>query len=531
MGQSASSRLTDAPPAMGGVSLTRDYTAGLPDECLALVFQSLGSGDRKSCSLVCRRWLAVESCSRRSLSLDARAALSDVAPAIFGRFDGVSRLALQCGRRHDSIGDEALALVAVSFPGLVSLKLRACRALTVAGMEAIARHCPGLRELSVSSCTFGARGIDVVLRGCPLLEDLSIKRLRGLHDPSATADLVAGAASLRSLCLEDLYNGQCFAPFIAGSPNLKTLKLIRCSGDWDPLLQDIAVKVPLIVEIHLERLQVTDSGLTALSGCIDLEILRLVKTPECTDAGLATIADRCHRLRKLHIDGWKANSIGDVGLQAVAQRCTGLGELVLAGLDPTYRSLELIASNCGSLERLALCGSETIGDAEVACIASKCTSLKKLCIKECPVSDQGMEALAAGCPKLVKMTVKRCSGVTPDCADRLVASRHGKLAVNLEVNDGSTNDQQQEATEEGSALEEFGIAAAIGGSELPRPLVDGVGSQGRWPGKKKRAGFFATRRNLVASALRRLSHGSSNSSHSPSVRGEGEPSAFSVSVV
>ncbi|URD85051.1 F-Box protein [Musa troglodytarum] len=396
---------------MGGVSLTRDFTTDLPDECLALVFQSLRSGDRKSCSLVCRRWLA------------------------------------------------ALALVAARFPGLVSLKLRACRALTVAGMEAIARHCPGLRELSVSSCTFGARGIDVVLRGCPLLEDLSIKRLRGLHDPSATADLVAGAASLRSLCLEDLYNGQCFAPFIAGSPNLKTLKLIRCSGDWDPLLQDIAARVPWIVEIHLERLQVT-------------------------------------------------------GLQAVAQRCAGIRELVLAGLNPTYRSLELIASNCGCLERLALCGSETIGDAEVACIASKCTSLKKLCIKECPVSDQGMEALAAGCPKLVKMTVKRCSGVTPECADRLVASRHGMLAVNLEVNDGSTNDQQQEATEEGSAFEEFGVAAAIGGSELPRPLVDGVGSKGRWPGKKKRAGFFATRRNLVASALRRWSHGSSNSSHS-----------------
>lgn len=35
----------------------RDYTDGIPDECLAYIFQFLGSGDRKRCSIVCKRWL------------------------------------------------------------------------------------------------------------------------------------------------------------------------------------------------------------------------------------------------------------------------------------------------------------------------------------------------------------------------------------------------------------------------------------------------------------------------------------------
>ncbi|CAL9042254.1 unnamed protein product, partial [Musa banksii] len=474
MGQSASSRLTDSPPAVvAGISTATDYTADLPDDCLALVFQSLGPGDRKRCSLVCRRWLAVEGRSRLRLALDARAALLD---------------------------------------------LRACGALTDAGMAAVARYCSGLRKLSVGSCAFGAKGVDAVLRGCPLLEELSIKRLRGLHDPSATAELVAGAASLRSVCLKGLYNAQCFAPLIAGCPNLKTLKLIRCSGDWDPLLKNMAARVPGVVEIHLERLQVTDSGLAALSVCVDLEVLRLVKTPECTNAGLAAVADRCAHLRKVHIDGWRANRIGDEGLQALARRCAGLQELVLIGVNPTSRTLELMASNCRRLERLAFCGSDTFGDAEVACIASKCAALKKLCIKGCPISDQGMEALAAGCPKLVKVKVKRCSGVTPECADRLAASRNGKLAVNVEADEGSAAVQQAEGT---VVFGEFGIAEDTGGAERP-PLASvdrasaagPLSSKSRRTARKKRAGFFASRRNLVASALRRWSHGSSYSRHS-----------------
>ncbi|KAG0493375.1 hypothetical protein HPP92_004369 [Vanilla planifolia] len=365
------------------------------------------------------------------------------------------------------------------------------------------KYCPNLRKLSCGSCNFGSRGIDAVLRGCLLLEELSIKRLRGLTE--ATGDSVGvglgfSSCSLRSVCLKELYNGQCFGPVILGSPKLRTLKLFRCAGDWDRLLEELVEKVPGLVEIHLEKLQVSDKGLFALSACKDLEVLHLVKTPECTDAGLISVAERSRLLRKIHIDGWKTNRIGDAGLMAVARRCPNLQELVLIGVNPTSLSLELIASNCRNLERLALCGSETFGDNEISCIAAKCLALKKLCIKGCPVSDQGMEALAEGCPNLVKVKVKKCKGVTPQGADWLRSTR-GSLAVNL---DNVYQIEQQDA----SMSETGGIDNVVEDLQL---LVDPVStvdipssSNSRTGSWKKRSPFLSW--NLFAFTTRRCSH-------------------------
>ncbi|ONK73086.1 uncharacterized protein A4U43_C04F27010 [Asparagus officinalis] len=130
-------------------------------------------------------------------------------------------------------------------------------------MAALASNCRSLRKFSCGSCTFGVKGVDAVLRGCPLLEEISIKRLQ---------------------------------------------------GEWDHILEDVAKKAAGIVEVHLEKLKVSDRGLIALSLCPDLQVLHLVKTPECTDLGLISIAGKCRLLRNLHIDGWKTNRFGDQGL-------------------------------------------------------------------------------------------------------------------------------------------------------------------------------------------------------------------------
>ncbi|XP_042509010.1 F-box protein At1g47056-like [Macadamia integrifolia] len=483
-----------------------NYISDLPDECLAYIFQSLGSGDRKRCSLVCRRWLLVEGQSRHRLSLKAESDLLPLIPSLLTRFDAVTKLALKCDRRSASIGDDALVLISLRCRNLTRLKLRACRELTDAGMAAFAINCKGLKKLSCGSCTFGAKGMNTVLDHCSSLEELSVKRLRGINDGSAAKPIGPGvaASSLKTICLKELYNGQYFGPLIIGSKNLRTLKLFRCSGDWDKLLESIADRVTGLVEVHLERLQVSDVGLAALSKCSNLEILHLVKTPECTNAGLVSIADHCKLLRKLHIDGWKTNRIGDEGLIAIAKRCTNLQELVLIGVNPTSSSLGLLAANCQNLERLALCGSETIGDAEISCIAAKCISLKKLCIKGCPVSDHGMEALAGGCPNLVKVKVKKCRGVTGEGADRLRACR-GSMAVNLDT--GEIDHQDASASDGG---------AQDNGLEFP-PVVSHIpagdnpsSSSGRSALFKGRLGLFGGR-NFVACTFRRWSNSNSNS--------------------
>ncbi|CAI8613992.1 unnamed protein product [Vicia faba] len=80
-------------PVNRGIS---DYISDLPDECLAIVFQSLSPGDRNQCSLVCRRWLTVEGQSRQRLSLNAKLDLLPMISSLFNRFDSVTKLALKC---------------------------------------------------------------------------------------------------------------------------------------------------------------------------------------------------------------------------------------------------------------------------------------------------------------------------------------------------------------------------------------------------------------------------------------------------
>ncbi|KAB2626502.1 F-box protein SKIP2-like [Pyrus ussuriensis x Pyrus communis] len=341
----------------GEVTQGRDYTSDLPDELLASIFHFLGVGDRKRSSLVCHRWLRVDGRSRHRLSLNAHAGLLRFLPALFARFDSVTKLALRCDRKSISLDDDALFLISIRCRNLTRLKLRGCREITDLGMTAFAQNCKGLKKLSYGSCLFGAKAMNAVFEHCPALEELSVKRLHGVHDGSELIGDKIASSSLKSITLRQILNGQCFGPLIVGSKNLKTLKLIRCLGDWDTVLEKLENGNQSLIEVHLERLQVTDLGLSAISKCSNLEVLHIVKAPECSNFGLICVAKNCKMLRKLHIDGWRTNRIGDEGLIAIAKECPNIQELVLIGVNPTSLSLTAIASNCQKLERLALCGS------------------------------------------------------------------------------------------------------------------------------------------------------------------------------
>lgn len=500
--------LMEEPESSENVVVGRDYTADLPDECLASIFHFLGTGDRKRCSLVCRRWLSVDGQSRHRLSLNAQADILSSIPSLFARFDSVTKLALRCDRKSISIDDDALVLISIRCRSLTSVKLRGCRELTDLGMAAFAQNCKGLKKLSCGSCMFGAKAMNAVLDHCTALEELSVKRLRGLHDSAEPIGPGAAASSLKSICLKELVHGQNFGPLIVGSKKLKTLKLIRCLGEWDKVLDMLGKFNPGLIEIHLERVQVSDVGLCAISNCSNLEILHIVKTPECSNSGLVCVAEHCRLLRKLHIDAWRTNRIGDEGLIVVAKQCPNLQELVLIGMNPTSTSLAPIASNCQKLERLALCGSGTIGDAEIACIAAKCLALKKLCIKGCPISDVGIEALGFGCPNLVKVKVKKCKGVSTEVADWL-RDRKGSLIVILDACEIEPLDGN------GS---ELGVLES--GMEFPPIVSQGSmvadvasSSNSRMTMFRTKFGFF-TGKNLVACTLRRWSNGEDDSSNS-----------------
>ncbi|CAK7337729.1 unnamed protein product [Dovyalis caffra] len=483
-----------------------DYTEDIPDECLACIFQLLNAGDRKRSSLVCKRWLRVDGQSRRRLSLNAQSEIYSYIPLIFTRFDSVAKLSLRCDRKFVSLNDDALLMISIRCQNLTRLKLRGCREVTELGMANFAQNCKNLTKFSCGSCNFGVKGLNWMLKYCTTLEELTIKRLRSVNDGNDMIVPGSAAASLKSICLKELVNGQCFEPLVVECKKLKTLKVIRCLGDWDNVLVKLGNGNGFLNDLHLERLQVSDIGLGAISKCVNIDSLHIVKNPECSDLGLVSVAENCKKLRKLHIDGWKINRIGDEGLIAVAKQCPDLQELVLIGVHVTHLGMAAIASNCRRLERLALCGSGAIGDAEIACIAAKCVELKKLCIKGCAISDIAIEALAWGCPNLVKVKVKKCRGVSSEVVNWL-SRRKGSLVVSFDAVESEGLDAS------GSDLggQESGVEFPVMGGQVV--VGDGPSvSTGRLALFRAKLGLFASR-NLVPCAFYRSSkHGDSSDS-------------------
>lgn len=407
-----------------------DLTLAMPEECLASVFLKLSTMDRNTCSLVCRRWHFIDAKSRSRLTLEARYDFIKDVKAIMVRFEHITSLSLKCHRRFPSIDDKTLESIGKLSRQLQRLKLKGCRALTDAGLEQFSKACGSLKKLSCSSCAFGAKGLNAVLLNCGELEDVSVKRFkRLLENPQP---IVSGKGKLQRLSLKDLFNAQLFETLIAGVKHLRTLIVARNPGYWDHLFQIVTENLTELVELRCESLQMSDTALMAISRCKKLEVLYLVKASECTDHGVSALAAGCEKLKKLYLDDRKSNRVGDAGLLAVANRCVELKELVLIGVNATEHSLGRIASNCTTLERMALCNSETIGDAELNCIGEKCIALKKLCIKNCPISDYGLEIFAGGCPNLLKVKVKKCPNVTPFAAFWLQRNR-ASLKVSLDV--------------------------------------------------------------------------------------------------
>ncbi|KAF2290105.1 hypothetical protein GH714_002535 [Hevea brasiliensis] len=383
-----------------------DLTLSLPDECLATVFGNLGSHDRNSCSLVCKRWMVVDSKSRYRLVLLAPCEMSPSLPALLSRFSSVSVLSLKCSRKLLSIDDHALSRIPIFLASLKKLKLKGCIDISDDG------------------------GLNSLLTNCPSLQHLTLKRLRKLdaHNDAIVIGNKNSKVKLERLCLKDLHNARIFIPLLSVSvTTLKTLIVCRSSGNWDKVLQSLQARITSISEIQMENVQMGDAGLIAISSsCPYLQVLQLSRTTDCTDDGLSAVANSCKNLRKLHIDAWSrfgGRTIGDEGLLTIANHCFRLQELVLMGVPLSVSSLTVLASNCRGLERLAICNTDSVGDPEMALIAEKFYALKKLCIKNCPISEPGIEAIGSGCPNLVKLKVKRCRGISQESIKKLKMQR------------------------------------------------------------------------------------------------------------
>jgi hypothetical protein len=75
-----------------------------------------------------------------------------------------------------NVTDRGMEAVTANCPLLESIHLASCNQLTDATLIAIGQHCHNLRQLNINDTSFTHVGLEAVARGCPLLENLSASR-------------------------------------------------------------------------------------------------------------------------------------------------------------------------------------------------------------------------------------------------------------------------------------------------------------------------------------------------------------------
>ncbi|BDA48523.1 probable f-box/LRR-repeat protein 2 [Coccomyxa sp. Obi] len=203
-------------------------------------------------------------------------------------------------RRATHLSDSALACLAKSCgPHLKEVDLSGCQCLTDAGIASLARYCPNLRAIDVSSGY-------------------------GLTDRAFSA--LATCRELRTVnaCGCDRLSDNGLCALVNGTRKLRELNLGWCERVTEIGLQAVAHCCPDMEMLDLCGCnQVRDVGLIALAEtCTGLTSLGLHCCRRLTDASMAVVATNLHKLTSLNVSGCLPMSCSAV--QAVVDANPGL---------------------------------------------------------------------------------------------------------------------------------------------------------------------------------------------------------------
>lgn len=164
----------------------------LPDELWLRIFSYLSLEERVQVSYVCKKWTKLckdSSFWRRvdfSLCNASRMTTDDTVRAIISYSTGTQIIDLS-GENCEPITDQALDHVARFCPSLRQLKVTS-RRISDHGLKLLARHCRHLEVLDFENCDkIGDRGIGAVAKGCPNLQVLSVAHCTKVSDKSIGA--------------------------------------------------------------------------------------------------------------------------------------------------------------------------------------------------------------------------------------------------------------------------------------------------------------------------------------------------------
>ncbi|XP_071737662.1 transport inhibitor response 1-like protein [Rutidosis leptorrhynchoides] len=471
----------------GPGSGTGDYFTPYPDEVLENVLENVlvflkTRRDRNAVSLVCKSWYRAEAYTRsdlfigncyavspqrvlnrfkriRSVSLKGKPRFADfsLVPADWGAHFTPWASAMASGYRalekiylkRMSVTDDDLAMIAHSFANLKELVLVCCDGFGTGGLSVIVSQCRNLRVLELNEDEVSDDEIDWI--SC---------------FPSE------GTSNLESLCfdcVECAINFDALERLVARSPLLKKLRLNRYVSIGQ--LYRLTLRAPQLTHLGTGSFgqfegdnQELDSrasfaackSVVCLSGFREIapEYLPMIY-PVCANLTslnlsyaninaeqLKPVIRQCHKLQVF----WALDSIGDEGLEAVADTCKDLRELRIFPLNPSENAEGLVSEvgllaisiGCRKLESI-LYFCQRMTNAAVVAMSENCPNIIvfRLCIigRYRPdritgqPMDEGFGAIVKNCKKLTRLAI---SGLLTDQAFSYIG-QYGKLVRTLSV--------------------------------------------------------------------------------------------------
>ncbi|CAN1165950.1 Protein TRANSPORT INHIBITOR RESPONSE 1 [Linum perenne] len=451
-----------------------------PDEVLERVLSLVKSHkDRSSVSLVCKDWYSAESWSRshvfigncysvspeivvrrfpriRSVTLKGKPRFSDfnLVPENWGAdvqswlevFASEYPFLEELRLKRMRVTDKSLQFLALNFPNFKALSLLSCDGFSTCGLAAVASHCRNLTELDIQENGIEDSSGDWL--SCfpdnfNSLEVLNFSNLNTDVNPEVLERLVSRCRSLKVLKVNRSISLDCLQRLLCYAPQLTELGAGSFSQELTPRqYSDLEHAFSLCKNLHaLSGLwEATALNLPAIyPSCSRLTVLNL-SYAALQSHELASLLPHCPSLRRL----WVLDSVGDIGLEAVGEKCPLLEELRVFPADPfdedmlhavTEEGIVAVSQGCRKLHYiLYFCRQMT--NAAVATVVKNCPDFThfRLCIMNPgqpdhitnEPMDEAFGSVVKGCKKLQRLSV---SGLLTDSTFEYI----GRYAKNLET--------------------------------------------------------------------------------------------------
>ncbi|EQC33358.1 hypothetical protein SDRG_09334, partial [Saprolegnia diclina VS20] len=288
----------------------------------------------------------------------------------------------------------------------------------------LGEHCPKLRVLNVSGCTFVSDvGIAWLVQGCSHLESLDLTYCFKLTDEGLRS-IGANAPSLHTLRIGHAKNvSDVGLRFVSeGCPHLKVLSLRQLYLISDGVmrnfglegLQAVAATCPQLSELDLAGcFQVVERALKSLgAGCRELVKVSLKGCYNTTPCGISHLLHGCPKLETLDLSNVALTS--NLVLHDIATSSSHLKELTLASCDRiTDLGIRHLARLSDQLVVLNLSGCSHVTDvgllAFIQSFRNPTPALSHLILNGCSlVTDEFVNQLAFACSTLLTLSLHGC---------------------------------------------------------------------------------------------------------------------------